>query len=393
MLDIHGYTKFCNENKARLDRLHLFDRTIATEVQRISAECQSICKRERGDEMLIISASATDCIMAAVSIIDFFACTNSLPGSTINTERHGDIAVLPQFKISAGIAGGQTPLIITETGNLSGPLLNTAARLQMRANELSPKESKIMTTQQVKILVEKEAKRIPSPLLESGALQFYETGQIEFKGVMLVCCEILFKDSEKYKSGFVEESAKLELALKQGLWEHNVFVCLLNLIIKALTTMPPFSIGANNVDGSASAPITNAVLERKCLTSLNAFLHKQNYFKALEALADIIKKIEVIPEFDRLTLDYAHGIYEKYCLVLRPYEEIMNQYIEEKRSEIFNEKDLAIYDTLKKNNGLYEKLRLSARESPKLVQRKAYWNLVIKQHKEKMMMHLYSGKK
>ncbi|MDR2509565.1 MAG: hypothetical protein LBC77_02855 [Spirochaetaceae bacterium] len=394
MLDIHGYTKFCNENKSRLDKLHLFDRTIGNQIQHIASQCQSICRRERGDEMLVISAQATDCVCAAISIIDFFAGTKTLPASKIDTGRTGDSKALPNFKISAGIAGGQTPLIITETGNLSGPLLNTAARLQMRANELSPKESKIMATKQVMLLVESESKKQGNDILVRGsALQFYDTGHIEFKGVLLPCCEIIFKDSEKYKTGFFNEIIKLEDSVRQGAWENTIFLNLVNLIIKAASTMPAFTQNICSEDGETAEIIKNETIERKCIIAINQFLHKQNFSKAVDTLDDIVKKIEVIPEFDRLTLDYALSILKRYQMVLPYYSEHIEKLVDERACDILNEKDLMIFSTLRKNIGVYEKLRQNVRESPKLKQRKAYWSLAIKTHKEKMDLQIYSGKK
>ncbi|MDR3148216.1 MAG: hypothetical protein LBU00_07570, partial [Treponema sp.] len=114
MLDIHGYTKFCQESRTNLSRLHTLDRVINHEIQQIAGQCQSVSRRERGDEIVVISAGATDALTVTLSIIDYFAKTSVVDDPAIPNKRVGDEANnLPVFKISAGITGGNTtsPLI------------------------------------------------------------------------------------------------------------------------------------------------------------------------------------------------------------------------------------------------------------------------------------------
>lgn len=392
-LDISGYTKFCNDNKTRIDRIHNFDRLISNEVERIAAACQSLSKRERGDELFIISASASDCVLAVISIIDYFMCTRSLAASTIDTARSGPGTALPTFRITAGIAGGNIPLIITETGDLSGPLLNTALRLQERANEISPRDAKILITRHVCNIIEKESGHFKSPIFEEGAVSYFDSTQVELKGVQVPCCEVLFKNSDKYKSELAEEVAKLEEAMRTGQWEHNVFAALINVIVKAITSMDKFAINLPMPKDAPPQILTNDIIERRCIVALNSFLHKQNYFRAVEVLNDVVKKISVVPGFDTLVLNYARGISERYETVIKPFGVVMEKLVEEKKHELFEEKDISIYETLKKNSQLYQKFYLQARDSPKLKQRRAYWNLIIKNNKETIMLPLYSGRK
>jgi hypothetical protein len=146
MLDIHGYTKFCMDSKKNLSLQHTLDKAIDYEIRNISTQCGSVSQRERGDEIVVISASATDALMATLCIMDYFGKNDVVKDPNISTKRVGDSTILPIFKLSAGITGGNTsiPLIITEKGNLAGFLINSGARLQTRANELSPKENRVM---------------------------------------------------------------------------------------------------------------------------------------------------------------------------------------------------------------------------------------------------------
>ena len=387
-MNIHGYTEFLNMNKTRIEKLRQFDHAISQEAQRIAAECHSVCKFERGDELLVVSANPADCLLTTISIADFFSGAKSLPSSPVNTVRAGTAKALPEFKITAGIAGGQIPLIITETGNISGPVLNAAMCLQIRANELATSESCIMISKQTMFLAEKMAASLASPLFDDNALAFYGIGKASCNGVALLCGEVLFKNSQKYKGGLFDELVKLKEAVRQGLWERNVFICLMNLLVKAINTMPPFEFEAPSPKDGHPEKINNRSIEHSCVVAINSFLHKQNFFKAVDTLSLITKKIAMAPGFDKLILDYAVEVAKRYKTIIPAYNTMIEQLVFDNRSALFSERELALYTTLKKNIGVYEKLCLIARDNPKLKQRSKYWNYVVHQHKESLNIDL-----
>jgi len=78
MLDIHGYTQFCMDSRKNLSMLHTLDWAMNTAARRISTACQALSQRERGDEMVVVAATATDAITVTIAIIDYFAKTNLL---------------------------------------------------------------------------------------------------------------------------------------------------------------------------------------------------------------------------------------------------------------------------------------------------------------------------
>ena len=96
--------------------MHTLDWAIENEIKRISTQCGAISQRERGDEMVVVAASATDALMVTLCIIDYFCKTDVVKDPNIPTKRAGNAEALPVFKITAGITGGntQSPLIITE---------------------------------------------------------------------------------------------------------------------------------------------------------------------------------------------------------------------------------------------------------------------------------------
>jgi hypothetical protein len=394
LLDIHGYTKFCQDSRKNLSMLHILDRTINHEISRISAQCQTVSQRERGDEIVLVAASATDAITATLAIMDYFGKTCVVNDPLINTRRTGDAAILPVFKLSAGITGGNTtsPLIITEQGDLSGFLLNTGARLQSRANELSPRESRIMITKQVQMNYIKENTADPNPLFKNNTVYFLDTGIIEFKGVFLPTCEAVFKSEDRYKEHFSENLTRLLTSIKENLWERKIYLDLMELLAQVTRTMPDFQAEPSKpVNGIQT--VTNLSFQQFCQTGIKTYVEDEDYAFAVSLLHSFVEIMEMVPHFDRLIIDYTRGIAEKYDLLLKPFEAAIDKEIDEKAGQIFSGDHLKTYLAAKNGTTIYEKLRLIGRKSPALTKKKALWYNLIKMNQDKMVMTLYSGKK
>jgi hypothetical protein len=395
MLDIHGYTKFCQESRTNLSRLHTLDRIINHEIQQIAGQCQSVSRRERGDEIVIISAAATDAITVTLSVIDYFSKTTVVEDPAISNRRIGDEANnLPVFKISAGITGGNTtsPLIFTEQGELSGFLLNSGARLQTRANELSPLESRVMVSKQVQMNYLKENQAEKSLLYKSGRLYFFDTGQIEFKGVMLPTCEAVFNPQDRYKEKISEAIQKLFGSIRDNLWEQRIFVDLMDLLIKTAQYMAKFTVvPPQPVLGMQT--LTNDSMVQLCRSASKAYLMDEDYRGAVAILQELISLIEQIPQYDRLILDYLKGINAKYAQLLDNYESTIDKQVEELAEQIFPGNTYKTWQAAKNGAAIYEKLKTMGRRSNLVAKKKSLWYKLIKQFQSEMEFTLHSGKK
>ena len=395
MLDIHGYTKFCQDSRKNLSMLHALDKTINNEISHITTRCQAVSRRERGDEMVVVAATASDALTATLCIIDYFAKTNVVDDPNIHTQRTGDAIILPVFKISAGITGGNTtsPLIVTEVGDLSGFLLNAGARLQTRANELSPKDSRIMVSKQVYMNYAKEnAGNDKWTIFKKNAVYFLDTGMIEFKGVLLPTCEAVFKPEERYKEQFSGELVTLYSSIKENLWEQKVYLDLIDLLSKASSHMPPFLVTPKYPINSMQT-INNASFQQLCRIAFKTYMQDEDYTAAVALLHDFIEIMELVPQFDRLLVDYTKGVAEKYDILLSSFEKTIDQEIDDKASQIFPDNLLKTYNAAKNAMVIYDKLRQMGRKSPELTKKKALWYNFIKKYQDKMVMTLYSGKK
>jgi len=395
MLDIHGYTKFCMESRKNLSMMHTLDWAIGNEVQRISSQCGAISQRERGDEMVVVAASATDALMVTLCILDYFGKTDVVCDPNISTKRGGNAEALPIFKITGGITGGntQSPLIITEQGNLAGFLLNSGARLQSRANELSPKESRVMIAKQVMMNYEKENAANKCILAQNDSIYFFETGHIEFKGVMIPTCEVIFDKNERYKEKFAEEMSKLLGSIRESLWEQRIFQDLIDLLIKVAQNMPKFSVTPQRILLASMQTIANESYVQLCRIAYKAYFIDEDYHMAVEYLRYLVEVSEQIPSFDRLVLDYLEGITEKYEFLLSAYEVRLDKEIDEKAAQIFQGDYYKTWLAAKKSTQVFEKLRSIGRKSQDIPKKKYMWLSMLLQNKEQMVFTLYSGKK
>ena len=394
MLDIHGYTHFCMETRKNLSMMHTLDWSIENEIRRICTQCGAISQRERGDEMVVVAASSTDILMVTLCIIDYFSKTDVVGDPLVSTKRTGNAEALPVFKISAGITGGntQSPLIITERGNLSGFLLNSGARLQTRANELSPKESRIMIARQVMMNYEKEKTDDSCILAQNDSIYFFDTGQIEFKGVMIPTCEVVFNKNERYKEKFSDEMTSLFASIRDNLWEQKIYQDLMVLLMKVAHAMPKFSITPPHPIHNIQT-VTNESVVQFCRFAMKAYSVDEDYYQAVEFLHHFVYICEHIPSFDRLILDYLRGITEKYQILLNDFEIAVDKEVEEKANYIFHGDYYRTWQAAKSGLQVYEKLRAIGRKSKEITKRKNIWFGRLGQMKDKMGFTLYSGKK
>jgi len=394
MMDIHGYTQFCMDSRKNLSMMHTLDQMMNSDARRISTACQAISQRERGDEVVVVAASASDALTVTLAIMDYFGKTNVVKDPKIPTKREGNADALPAFKISAGITGGntQSPLIITEKATLAGFLLNSGARLQTRANELSGKESRIMIAKQVMMNYIKENEKDPCIIFKNNAVSFLDTGQIEFKGVQIPSCEAIFKEEDMYKLRFSDEMIQLFKSINDNLWETRIFQDLMALITKAVHFTPPFSyVPPSPIDGMQS--ITNESITQICRQAGKAYVTDEDYATAVKKLKIIISVLSEVPKFERLILDYLRGVTEKYDMLLTEYLETIDDEIDNRAQEIFRGNYFKAWQTAKNAVVVYEKLKAMGRQSNEIPKKKALWLNLMKQNAQQMEFVLHSGKK
>lgn len=393
LLDIHGYTRFCQESKRNLSRMRSLDEFLHSGIRRIAGRNESIGQRERGDEIIVISASATDALKTTLEIVDSFSRRSMLRGMGVEREREESQSYLPDFRISAGIAGGNltTPLIITESGLLSGFLINTAARLQSRANELAPADSKCLVTQFVYKGFQKEGQSLPQPIHQKGMLAFLDNGPVVFKGVSVSAYEVLFRKRDRYREKYDEQLAILYDSLKKGRWKERIFSDLMALVIRVCEVMPAYTVKVPYEGRSVS--LTNDTLVALCKQARELYENQEDYRSAVRLLERLRGFLSLVDSLDRLVLDYVDRVAENYSRLIREFEAQLDVEIQAKLDSIFKPELRAAYLAAQRSAGLLERLRTMAYRSNALHSRKAVWYKLIEDAGATLDVEIYSGKK
>ncbi len=393
LIDIHGYTRFCQESKGNLSRLHKLDEFLHEGIRGIARANCALANRERGDEIVIVAATATECLKTVLEIISSFSRKSVIRSPEAQRNREDYSIILPEFKVTAGIAGGNlnTPLIITESGFLSGYLLNTAARLQSLANELAPTESKVIITQTVHASLEKENSLVQSELFSRNRLYFFNNGPVTLKGLQVGSYEVIFRELERYRLRYAETMEALYSALRQGLWQQKVFACLIEVLDQACAHMPRFTVEAPGQE-SGAARLTNETL-RQMVLEAGQLYEGEDYAEALSLLGRIVDRLQRVPRFDPLLILYAREIHSRYGTLLPNYQRLLEEEVEKCIDSIYGGKLRQAYHQFRKNARTFEKMRQAARRSEVLDRRKPLWLSLIRDNIENMELQIYLGKR
>jgi hypothetical protein len=249
-----------------------------------------------------------------------------------------------------------------------------------------------MIAKQVMMNYEKENSGAKCVLQQKNSIYFFDTGHIEFKGVMIPTCEVVFDANERYKEKFNDEATKLFASTRDNLWEQKIFQDLMELLMKVAGSMPKFNvIPSQPIHGMQT--IVNESYVQICRHAMKAYCVDEDYHTAVDFLRDLVEVSEMIPSFDRLILDYLKGITEKYTLLLNAYEEHIDREVNEKADIIFQDNHYKTWLAAKNGTQIYNKLLGVARKSKEITKKKNLWLSMLGQNKEQMEFTLYSGKK
>ncbi len=390
VLDVHGYTAFCRQNSRNLSMLHLLDTCIQGDIGKITQEHNVLSRREHGDEIILAGTTAVDILHAVLSIVDYFSRRKVLSSDLLSRSRPGFKVILPDMYISAGIAGGKmyTPLILTEGGDLSGDVINTAARLQNRANSVSPSSTRITVTKQVVFRYTKECAGTTG---NSGTVEFFNSGIISFKGTSLAISEVVFEEKNRYVLQYQTEMQELYSSLEKKLWQNQVFPALITLIIKVCRNMAKFKLKLA-APGHRRIEIGNDDIIKLAEKALLLYSTEDNYSKAVTYLRRIVDYLGRIQKFDSLVLAYARKITDLYEKIAEDFRVRVEERLDDRYESVFSPKTAQVYKSVKKQALLYEKLKEQAMEHGEVLQKKSIWYALIEEHLNMLGVSLYSGK-
>jgi hypothetical protein len=379
MLDIHGYTRFCQDSKSNLSRLRKLDEFLHEGIRKIARANACLANRERGDEIVVLAAGATDLLKTGLEIINTFSKQAVIKDQAVGHNRSDYSIVLPEFKVTVGAAGGNltTPLIITESGLVSGSLLNTAARLQNLANELSPRESSVMVTNAVYSSYLKENKIVKSDLYSKNLLEFFNIGPVSFKGTKVSCFEVIYAAGEKFRMGYMESLERLFESIRQELWKGRVLEDLLEVVVQVCAKSPS---------------VSTASLIQLC-QRIGQLYRQEDYLAAVAGLGELAADLGRVADFDRLVLKYVAEVHEKYTMVAEEYRRRLEAEIRQKVDVIFPPDYKRAYQSSQKALETFEKLKDFALHSKQIANRKGSWNSLMEEKKDALSLEIYVGKR
>jgi len=319
-IDIHGYTAFCQESGKNPTMLRLLDSCIENDVRTICRDHHILNNRARGDEIVMIGTSAYDVVNAVAAIVDYFGTRRLAGNAEFMAKRRRNVLKLPQMTVSAGIAGGRkyATLVVTSAGDLSGTAVNTASRLQSRANVISPTSSRILTTETVRVKYAREAEGLYAPEFGPGDLAFLDVGAFRFKGIDLHLSEIIVDRNEMHRLEYREEMDRFVAALKNDRWSDQVVVSLTDLVARMGRSMER--------DG----------LAERARRIRELFAEERDYAAASDELDRLAADMASVPGADHFVVLYADAVAAEYRRIRRAYETHIDQFTEKNRQGLLS---------------------------------------------------------
>ena len=387
-IDIHGYTAFCLNSGLNTSRLQKLDEFIDKHVNEITRKNHVLCRRMRGDEIILAGTSAIDIVETTVQIADYFSGKKLINSTRFIESRSSRPPLLPDMTISAGIAGGKkfTPLVVTSDGDLSGTVVNTAARLQGQANKISKNKNRILSSNHVVGNYIREASGRKGTLLEENHLDFFNGGYVSFKGVGVTINEVIINKKECCRMSYQKELLDLVDSLKKNLWNDKIFTNLMNLIIAAAEKSPPFLVSLDE-----EYPINNADLSVIAKKTLSLFQEK-SYIEAVDQLDIIYRHVKDNEALDYFTVVYTENILNAYRKIVAGYRRNFEKLIEGEAKRHMSPEDMDRYNTLKTQSAVYEKLRNRLHNKISHQKRKIIWTSTVNLEKTDLVFQIYFGK-
>ena len=369
IIDIHGYTRFCQKHRHNMSMLDLLDRVLQQDIPALASAHGVVSRRARGDEILLVSGSAADLFEVVFLIKRHMAKRGPTEKSEPAQAGEGENA-LPAFEISAGIAGGAkySQLVITRDGDLSGSIVNTAARLQARANKISPERTKILLAS----VTYQKLKGQPKPSSSykyASAVDFFDTGMVEFKGINLSVIDTIFLPEEASRVEYRDRMGSLYDSVRQGMWASKVFADALNLMARIFSANPG---GFTNEKTGAPIEATDSISAMQRIKKMQSLFAAERYEQAIADLSGLVSDYSRARERDLIVIEYLNIVRRNYRKLLAAFSKSLDREIDDHLEAIFlGQGDRNNYRTLEKHHAMFTSVRDAARI--KVPDRKAIW--------------------
>ena len=365
ILDIHGYTRFCQRNRHNMSMLDVLDRVLQNDLPAIAAKYGVVSRRASGDEILLLGGSAAEVFEVVYLMARYLAKDGGAGGP-----ESGEAAKsLPAFQVSAGVAGGAkySQLVVTRDGDLSGTIVNTAARLQARANRISPDRTRILLTS---VTFQKLKMLPPSSHFEFlKAVDFFDTGMVEFKGVNVSVFDAVFLATEANRLEYRERMSALYESIGQSLWSSRIFADALNLMARIVTSSPGgLTDEATGQPLDAAGPVS--VMQR--IKKAQGYFAAERFEFAVREYSDLVDLFGRASGRDPIAFEYLADLRDNYRRIVEQFTRRLDRELDEHLEAVFtNPTDRQNFHTLEKHHATFVDVREAARF--KVPDRRGHW--------------------
>ena len=390
LMDIHAYTEFCQRHRHNFSMLNMLDEVIQKDIKEIARKNGCLSYRSAGDTILIIGSGATDVLNSCLGIVDCFSRRRVIKSTRLSETRKGASIVLQDINVSAGVAGGLNygSLVVTADGDVSGSIVNTAARLQGFANVLSPRRSKVMATAHVYAAFLRENRTTPSD--EIPSFSFFGCGKVSFKGVRLSVFEVLYSEQDMNKAKYERAYRSLLRTMEKGPWKERLIPDTLRLVMAVLraTTVPKVEIVQDEEKKLYSA----STIQNFCQHSLASYEAEKDHCKMNERLHKLLAIIEAIPGFDPLVLIHVRQVVELFEKLTDEFEAMQYEKVIDNQHVLFTLHEKKVLDNASRMERARDRLIERGKVANTVYSPTMLWHRVIADHEKNWDFTIYSGK-
>ncbi|MFP4302913.1 MAG: hypothetical protein ACLFQZ_12860 [Spirochaetaceae bacterium] len=391
VLDIHAYTDFCQRNRHNASMLRTLDDIIQTDMREIANRNGCLSRRTAGDNIVIIGSAPGDMVRACLGIIDLFSRKSVLKAANLSDGRKGNAIVMQDFHVSAGIAGGlrYSSLVVTQDGDISGSVINTAARLQAFANTVSPERSKVMVTSHVCSGYMKEREKSRDA---SDWLSFFNCGKISFKGTSVSVCELLYDKQDLKKAEYQEQYSELIEATKNGRWSDRLITNAVSLVAQVLRTRPISRVMMGEEEGNERTFTTDAVI-KLCEQAIALYEGAHDHRTVSSLLQLIAEILDRASGFDPLVLTRFKQVVTLYDRMTQEFENLQYEKIIANQTGLFSMKERTVIDGAARLEKIRDILIERGKKNNNIYSPSVLWNKIVSEFEGKGEFDIYSGKR
>ncbi|MFW5784402.1 MAG: hypothetical protein ACOCY8_07790, partial [Spirochaetota bacterium] len=322
--------------------------------------------------------------------IDLFSRKRVMQAASLSENRTGRAIAMQDFHVSAGIAGGlhYSSLIVTQDGDVSGSVVNTAARLQNFAGTIAPDQSKVMVTSHVHSGYKKETR---SDREDGENFRFFSCGRIRFKGVGVSVHELLYTERDMKKVRYQQAYDDLLARLGKRTWSDRLVPDVTRLVLQVLETTPLSRLEVEHE--GRRREYTNESVVRLCREAIELYESAQDHRSVSSRLGEVDAALEASGTFDPLVRSHFRQIVSVYDQMTREFETIQYEKILENQSGLFSTKERSVIDHAARLERIRDTLIERGMKSNNIYSPSVLWNKVVSEFEGKWEFEIYSGKR